>query len=180
MGEVDKLMVEETLVHPMASLSPPQTCVSSPNSEPLINPKVIQQASQQITHPNDCVKNVKKPTGKRFKSNIDINFKNKRDGRLISRRLHNKSNSHPSSINMIEVHESSDSEIERFLTAEDLQSFEPHLDRPYNFVDNLPPCLKNNLEFLGVKFCNESTIHMEGALFHNLVCSNSTATQSRC
>jgi hypothetical protein len=91
MGEVDKLVVEETLVHPTTSLSPPQTCVSSPNNEPLIDPKVIQQACQQITHPNDCVKNVKKPTGKRSKGNIDINFKNKRVGRLISRRLRNKS-----------------------------------------------------------------------------------------
>jgi hypothetical protein len=123
MGEIDKLVVEETLVHPMPSLSPPQTRVSSLKSEPLIDPKVIQQVSQQITHPNDCVKNIKKPTKKRFKSNIDINFKNKRVGRLISRRLRNKSNSHPSSINMIEVNESSDSKIERFLTAEDFQSF---------------------------------------------------------
>jgi hypothetical protein len=42
LGEVDKLVVEETLVHPMASLSPPQTCASSSNNEPLIDPKVIQ------------------------------------------------------------------------------------------------------------------------------------------
>jgi hypothetical protein len=42
LGEVDKLVVEETLVHPTTSLSPPQTCASSPNSEPLIYPKVIQ------------------------------------------------------------------------------------------------------------------------------------------
>jgi len=71
LGEVDKLVVEETLVHPMASPSPPQTCVSSPNSEPLIDPKVIQQANQQITHRNDCVKNIKKPTGKKSKRSVD-------------------------------------------------------------------------------------------------------------
>jgi hypothetical protein len=42
MGEVDKLVVEETLVHPTTCLSPPQTCVSPPNNEPLIDPKVIE------------------------------------------------------------------------------------------------------------------------------------------
>jgi hypothetical protein len=81
---------------------------------------------------------------------------------------------------MIEVHESSDSEIDRFLAAEDLHSFEPHLDRPYNFVDNLPPCLKNNPEFPGVKLVNESTVSMEGAPVHNHVCSHATAAQSKC
>ena len=121
-------MVNETLVHPMAPLSPPQTCVSSPNNEPLIDPKVIQQASQQLTHPKDYVKIVKKPTGKRFKSNIDINFKNKRDGRLISWSLRNKTNSHANAISMIEVNENSNSEIDKFLAEEDLLSFGPHPD----------------------------------------------------
>jgi hypothetical protein len=180
MEEVDKLMVEETLVHSIASLSPPQTRVSLPNNKPLIDPKVIEQACQQIMHPNECIKNSKKPIGKRSKRNIDINFNNKRDGRLISRRLHNKSISHSSSISMIEVHESSDSKIDRFLVAKDFYSFEPHLDRPYNFVDNLPPCLKNNPEFPGVKLVNESTISMEDAPVHNQVCSHATVAQSNC
>jgi hypothetical protein len=150
LGEVDKLVVEETLVHPTTSLSPPQTCASSPNNEPLIYPKVIQQASQQITHPKDCVKIARKPTGKKFKSNVDVNFKNKRAGRLISRSLRNKTNSRADAISMIEVNESSDSEIDKFLAEEDPVSFGPHPDRPYNFVDNLPPCLKDNPEFPGV------------------------------
>jgi hypothetical protein len=85
-----------------------------------------------------------------------------------------------SSISMIEVNESSDSEIDKFLAEEDPLSFGPHPDRPYNFVDNLPPCLKDNPEFPGVKLCNESTIRMEGSPVHNLVCSNATATQSKC
>ena len=176
MEEVDKLMVEDTLVHLTTSLSPPQTSVSSPNSEPLNNPKVIQQASQQMTQPNDYVKNVKKLIGKRFKSNIDINFKNKRDGRLISWSLRNKTNSHANAINMIEVNEISDSKIDKFLAEEDPLSFEPHPDRPYNFVDNLPPCLKDNLEFPGVKLCNEPIICLVGAPVHNLVCSNANTT----
>jgi hypothetical protein len=39
---------------------------------------------------------------------------------------------------MIEIHESSDSEIDRFLAEEDPLSFQTDLDQPYNFVDNLP------------------------------------------
>jgi hypothetical protein len=81
---------------------------------------------------------------------------------------------------MIEVSESSDSEIDKFLAEEDPLSFEPYLDRPYDFVDNLPPCLKNNPEFPGVKLCKGSTIRMEGAPVHNLVCSDAIATQPMC
>jgi hypothetical protein len=65
-----------------------------------------------------------------------MSFKNRRAGRLISRKLRNKSNPHASSIKMIEIHESLDSEIDRFLAEEDPLSSQPLLDQPYNFVDN--------------------------------------------
>jgi hypothetical protein len=81
---------------------------------------------------------------------------------------------------MIEVNKRSDSEIDKFLAKEDTLSFGPHPDLPYNFVDNLPPCLKDNQEFPGVQLCNKSTIHMEGSLIHNLVHSNANARQSQC
>jgi hypothetical protein len=123
---------------------------------------------------------VKKPTGKRFKSSVDINFKNKRAGRLISWSLHNKTNSHANAISIIEVNESLDSEIDKFLAKEDPLSFGPHPDRPYNFVDNLPPCFKDNPEFPSVKLVNESTVSMEGALIHNQVCSHATVAHSNC
>jgi hypothetical protein len=51
--------------------------------------------------------------------NPDLGFNNKRVGRLISRSLRNKTKAHVSSIKAIEVHESSDSEIEKFLEEED-------------------------------------------------------------
>jgi hypothetical protein len=81
---------------------------------------------------------------------------------------------------MIEVNESSDSEIDKFLAEEDPVSFGPYPDRPYNFVDNLPPCLKDNPEFPGVQLCNKSTIHMEGSPIHNLVRLDENAIQSQC
>jgi hypothetical protein len=38
-------------------------------------------------HPNDSVKISNKPTSKTSKGHADLNFKNKRVGRLISRKL---------------------------------------------------------------------------------------------
>jgi hypothetical protein len=58
---------------------------------------------------------------------------------------------------MIEVHESSDSEIERFLAEEDPNYLKPDLSQAYNFIDNLPPCLKHNQGFPGIKFNKKPT-----------------------
>ena len=84
MGEVDKPVVEETLVNQTATLPPLQACDFSPNSEPSSYPKFIQQDIQPVTHPKDYIKIARKSTGKKFKNNVDVNFKNKRAGRLIS------------------------------------------------------------------------------------------------
>jgi hypothetical protein len=91
-----------------------------------------------------------------FKGEIDLGFKNKRAGRLISRKQRDKPNSHVSSIKTIEIHESSNSEIERFLAEEDPPYLKPGLDQAYNFIDNLPPCLKHNQGFPGIKFDKKS------------------------
>jgi hypothetical protein len=45
------------------------------------------------------------------------------------------------SIKAIEVHESSDSEIEKFLAREDPSYLKPDLSQTYDFIDNLPPFL---------------------------------------
>jgi hypothetical protein len=82
---------------------------------------------EQHTFPDTSTKNANRPSCKLSKGDTDIGFKNKMAGRLISRSLRNKSNSHMSSIKTIEVHEISDSEIERLLVEED------------------PPCLKPDL-----------------------------------
>jgi hypothetical protein len=87
MEEVDKLMVEETLVYPIVPISPTQACVSASYNEPLLNSKIIEQAHEQVIHPHDSIKILKKPTGEISKGHPDLNFKNKRAGRLISRKL---------------------------------------------------------------------------------------------
>jgi hypothetical protein len=143
-------------------------------------PKVIQQDSRPVTHPKDCTKTVKKPTGKKLKGSVDVNFKNKRAGRLISRSVRNKMKPRADTISMIEVSEGSDSEIDKFLAEEDPVSFGLYPDRPYNYVDNLPPCLKDNPEFPGIQLCDKSTIRMEDSPTHNVVRSNANSLQSQC
>jgi hypothetical protein len=56
-----------------------------------------------------------------------------------------------SSIDPIEVNEVSDPEIEDFLALEDLdcQKFDPA--QPYDFVNNLPPCLEGKDGFTGIR-----------------------------
>jgi hypothetical protein len=84
------------------------------------DPRVIKSPEhEQYVFPNTIAKTINKHSRKLSKKNSDIGFNNKRVGRLISRSLRNKSKSHVSSIKAIEVHESSDSEIEKFLAEED-------------------------------------------------------------
>ena len=81
---------------------------------------------------------------------------------------------------MIEVSKSSDSEIDKFLAEEDPVSFGLYPNRPYNYVDNLPHCLKDNPEFPGIQLCDKSTIYMEDSLTHNVVRANANSLQSQC
>jgi hypothetical protein len=65
--------------------------------------------------------------------------------------LRNRVKPHLSSIDPIEVNEVSDSEIEDFLTLEDPDCHKSDPAQPYDFVNNLPPCLKDKGEFTGIR-----------------------------
>ena len=78
-------------------------------------------------------------------------FRNKRVGRLILRSLRNQSKPHLSSIDLIEINEVSDPEIENFLTEEDPDCHKSDPNQPYKFVNNLPQCLKDKGEFIGIR-----------------------------
>jgi hypothetical protein len=84
LGQVDKPIIVETLVKPTAS--PPHLMLYdlAPNNEPSTYPDVTQPDSQPGLHPKSCTKIVKKPIGKKLKGSIDVNFKNRRVGCLIS------------------------------------------------------------------------------------------------
>jgi hypothetical protein len=77
--------------------------------------------------------------------------RNKKNARMISRMERNKSKT-PAKTEPILVSEDSDSSIERFLAEEGLCGDEP----PYDFVDNLPPCLQDNHDFPGIKPSHET------------------------
>jgi hypothetical protein len=62
--------------------------------------------------------------------------RNKKKTRMISRMERNKSKP-PAKTETVMISEDSDSSIERFLAEEGFCDDEP----PYDFVDNLPPCL---------------------------------------
>jgi hypothetical protein len=157
--EVDKPMMEETTIPAIdrAVPSSKEACDRTILNEPMPEQTDVEPTTfelhdhEQHVYPDTSAKNANRPSYKLSKGDMDIGFKNKRAGRLISRSLRNKSNSHMSSIKMIEVHESSDSEIERFLAEEDPPCLKPDLGQAYNFVDNFPPCLKHNQGFPGIK-----------------------------
>jgi hypothetical protein len=72
--------------------------------------------------------------------------RNKKNARMISRMERNKSKP-PAKTEPIMVSEDSDSSIERFLAEEGFCGDEP----PHDFVENLPPCLRDNPDFPGIK-----------------------------
>jgi hypothetical protein len=80
-----------------------------------------------------------------------LGFRNKRVGRLISRSLRNRSKPHLSSIDTIEINEESDPKIEDFLAEEDPDCHKSDPNQPYDYVNNLPLCLKDSKGFTGIK-----------------------------
>jgi hypothetical protein len=120
----------------------------------------------RLSFPNPTIKSDSKNPRKQSKKNqAMLGFHNKRVGRLISRSLHNRSKPHVSSIDSIEIHEDSDSEIERFLAQEDLICCKP--DQPFDYVNNLPPCLKYSKGFIGIKLGQRPTVGSMDVLAHN-------------
>jgi hypothetical protein len=178
--EIEKPMIEETIIPARAVPSSTEAYVTASLSELIPDPKVVEQSHEQHTHSNASAKNGNWSMCKPSKSGIDLGFKNKKAGRLISRKLQNKPNPHVSSIKMIEIHERSDSEIERFLVEEDPPSLKIGLDQAYNSVDNLPPCLKHSKGFRGIKFDKKSIGNGGDIPTHDNGYSQAVVTDSQC
>jgi hypothetical protein len=129
--QVDKPMVTESKPTPVPySVLLPKPLPDSPTSLP--------------------VAMISKPTVNRPKAKAGVNAKCKKKSRLISRIARNKSKT-SANADPIVVSESSDSEIKRFL-ADEYPYSEGLCDKPAcDFVNNLPPCLKGNPKFPGIK-----------------------------
>jgi hypothetical protein len=92
---------------------------------------------------------------KNVKGNPTINSKGKKNARLISRLARNKPKQN---INQkpIVLSEDSDSDIDHFLAEEYPYSHVLCSKKPYVYVSNLPPCLKNNPNYLRIKLHDET------------------------
>jgi hypothetical protein len=119
----------------------------------VINPCVPEIEASPIVSIN---LDVERPCEEVTKECTDIGFKNKRAGCQISRKLRNRSTTHLSLISPIKIDEYSNPEIEEFLVLEDpyLQGYRQKditSAKPYDFVTNLPPCLKGKEGFPGIR-----------------------------
>jgi hypothetical protein len=93
---------------------------------------------------------IAKPAAKKPKAKTVANPKGKKNARLISHMARNKSRT-PTHLELIMVSEDSYSEIECFLANEYPYS-EGLCDKPaYDFVKNLPPCLRDDPNFPAIK-----------------------------
>jgi hypothetical protein len=134
--QVDKPMMTESKHTPVPySVLLPKPLPDPPTSLPM---SVVKQVE------------VAKPTVNRPKAKTDANSRGKKNARLISRMARNRPKTLPKSEPIV-VSEDSDSEIERFLTEEYPYS-EGLCDKPaYDFVKNLPPCLRDDPKFPGIE-----------------------------
>jgi hypothetical protein len=91
---------------------------------------------------------IKKQGRRKIQRSPDINFKNKRHGRLISRTLRNRHRDHEKPIPVIEVDDRiSEDDIDDQIPEDDIDVDTPQFD----FVSNLPPFLKKQQGFSGIQ-----------------------------
>jgi hypothetical protein len=144
-GQVDKTVVTETLVGPVV---PPPTLL------PSVEPSTYPNDTLPDTLPDSCLKDsakpVKRSAKKKGKGNNDVNCKGKKAACWVSRCARNKPKQNTDQKPIL-LSEDSDSEIERFLTEEYPYSHGLCSVKPYDYVTNLPPCLRDDPNFPGIK-----------------------------
>jgi hypothetical protein len=140
---MDKTVVIENLVGPTM---PPPTLL------PTVKPSTYPNADLPDAMSNPCSKdNVKKPARKKGKGNTYVNNKGNKVARWVSRCAQNKPKQNTDQKPIV-LSKDSDSEIERFLAKEYPYSHGLYSVDPYDYVSNLPPCLKDDPNFPGIKF----------------------------
>jgi hypothetical protein len=132
--QIDKAVVSETMVGP-----PVPFHILLPPSKPSVFPDI--DLPDIIT---DKTEAVKKPVSKKVKGNPTVDSKGKKNARLISRLARNKPKPNVDQKPIV-LSEDSDSDIERFLAEEYPYSHGLCSEQPYDYVSNLPPCLKTIL-----------------------------------
>jgi hypothetical protein len=178
-GQVDKSIVTKTLVEP--TIPPPSLfpCDLISNVEPSTYPDTTQPDILPYLYPKGGVKSVKKSAKKKCKGNVDINYKSKIVARWVSQCAPNKPKPCADQ-NTIVLSKDSDSEIQRFLTKEYSYSYGLCSGKPYDYVTNLPQCLKDNPNFPGIKLNSEPTGQMENSPPINTITANTQSIQPQC
>jgi hypothetical protein len=143
--QVDKPVVSETKVEP-----PVPFHVLLPSPKPSVDPDI--DLPDVLADKAEAIKNLVR---KKVRGNPTVDGKGKKNARLISRMPRNKPK--PSAEQKpIVLSEYSDSDIEFFLASEYPYSQGLCSESPYDFVSNLPPCLRNNPSYPGIKLPDET------------------------
>jgi hypothetical protein len=147
--QVDKPMVTEAKGEPPVPfhiLLPPPKASTDPKFD---LPDAITEKFETI----------KRPVSKKAKPNPTANAKGKKNARIISRMARNRPKPFAESKPII-LSEDSDSDVERFLASEYIYSQGLCPEPPYDYMKNLPPCLKDNPSYPGIKLPNETLSQM--------------------
>jgi hypothetical protein len=124
---IDKPVVSESKYTPV----PYSVLLPKPEPDPPVNsPMAVTKVAKPIT----------------TEARENTTARNKRNVRMISRMERNKSKP-LAKTEPVMISEDSDSSIERFLAEEGFCGEQTH----YNFVDNLPLCLRDNPDYPGIK-----------------------------
>jgi hypothetical protein len=145
---VDKVVVTETLVGPAM---PPPTLL--PPIKPSNFPNIDLPDTMADPCAKDNTKTFKRPVRKKGKGNTDANCNGKKNARWISRCAQNKPKQNIDQKPIV-LSKDSDFEIEHFLAKEYPYSHGLCSAEPYDYISNLPPCLKDDPNFPGIKFHN--------------------------
>ena len=147
---MDKVVVTETLVGPTVPLH-----ILLPPVKPLDCPDMDLPNTMADPCAKDNTKAVKRPVRKKGKGDIVVNSKGKKNARCISRCARNKPKQSTKQKPIV-LREDPDSEIEDFLAEEYPYSHGLCSMEPYDYVSNLPLCLKNDPKFLGIKLHSDT------------------------
>jgi hypothetical protein len=143
--QIDKPVVNETKVRPPVSFH-----VLLPSPKPSVDPNI--DLPNVVTKKAEAIKN---PVSKKAKANPTVDVKGKKNAWRILRMARSK-HKPTAEQKPIVLSEDSESDIEHFLCSEYPYSQGLCSEPPYDFVSNLPPCLKNNPSYPGIKLPNET------------------------
>jgi hypothetical protein len=144
--QVYKPVVTETKAEPPLPL---HLLLPKPSANPPIDlPGTVTKSAEAIT----------KPMRKNPKATLTANAKGKKNPRFISWMARNKPKP-PVEPNLIVLSEDSDLEVEHFLASEYPYSQGFCAKPSYDFVSNLPPCLKDDPNYPGIQLPPETLCH---------------------